>query len=105
MKKVLLSAMIVSGSIVLVTAQTSVSDVYSCVNPLYNTLTVCFESNDVTGRYSGGGSTLYFQSDAGIQYSQMSGCVDNYNKDRIYCPTAPLLVLGSGTKVKKTASY
>ena len=102
MKKLLLSAMIVSSSIVAGTAQSSFDDVYSCVNPLFDGLTSCFSTNDVTGRYSGGGSTLYFQADAGIQYSQMSGCVDNYNKDRIYCPTAPLLVLGSGTKVKKT---
>ena len=104
MKKVLLSVMIVSSSIVVGSAQSSFDDVYSCVNPLFNKLTMCFESNDVTGHYSGGGNTLYFQADAGIQYSQMSTCVDNYNKDRTSCPTAPLLVLGSGTKVKKTDS-
>ena len=94
--------MIVSSSIVVGTAQSSFDDVYSCVNPLFNTLTVCFETNDVTGRYSGGGNTLYFQADAGIQYSQMSGCVDNYNKDRVYCPTAPMLLLGTSQKAKKS---
>lgn len=104
MKKLLLTAVILSGSIAAGTAQSSVSDAYSCVNPLFNSLTFCFESNDVTGRYNGGGSTLYFQADAGIQYSQMSACVDNYNKDRVVCPTAPLLVLGSSSKVKKTAT-
>jgi len=102
MKKLLISAMIVSSSIVVGTAQSSLDDEYSCVNPLFSTLTVCFESNDVTGRYSGGGNTLYFLADAGVQYSQLSGCVDNYNKDRVYCPPAPLLVLGSNQKLKKT---
>lgn len=102
MKKLILSAMLMTSVITIANSQTSVSDVYSCVNPLFDNLTGCFASNDVTGRYSGGGSTLYFQADAGIQYSQMSGCVENYNKDRTYCPTAPLLVLGSSTKKKKT---
>lgn len=83
------------------TSQNTVNDVYSCVNPLFTTLTTCFDTNDVTGRYSGGGNTLYFQSDAGIQFSQMDGCVTNYNKDRISCPTAPLLILGSSVKKKK----
>jgi len=102
MKKLLFSAMIVSSSIVVGTAQSSFDDAYSCVNPLFNTLTLCFETNDVTGRYSGGGNTLYFQADAGILYSQMSGCVDNYNKDRVYCPTAPMLMIGSSQKIKKS---
>lgn len=94
--------MFVASAITMSKSQTGVSDVYGCVNPLYDNLTVCFSSNDVTGRYSGGGSVLYFQADAGIQYTQMSTCVDNYNKDRIVCPTAPLLVLGSCSKKKKT---
>jgi len=102
MKKILISAMIISSSIVVGTAQSSFEDAYSCVTPLFNTLTVCFESNDVTGKFSGSGQTLYFQADAGIQYTQLSGCVDNYNKDRLTCPTAPLLLLGSVQKIKKS---
>lgn len=101
MKKVILTVMFVAGAMSISNSQTNVNDIYSCVNPLFNTLTDCFTSNDVSGRYSGGGSTLYFQADAGIQYSQMDGCVTNYNKDRITCPTAPLLVLGSNKKTKK----
>ena len=100
-KKLLLVAL-VTVSVNAGKAQPGVNDIYSCVNPLFNGLTFCFESNDVTGRYSGSGNTLYFQADAGVQYSQMSTCVDNYNKDRIYCPTAPLLMLGTSVKKKKT---
>lgn len=84
-------------------SQTSVSDVYDCVNQHYSNLTTCFETNDVSGRYSGSGSILYFQPDAGILYNQVSSCVDNYNKDRLVCPTAPLLVIGNGDKKKKIA--
>lgn len=84
-------------------SQSSVDDIYSCVNPLFNNLTNCFSVNDVTGRFSGGGNTLFFQADAGVQYTQMSNCVDNYNKDRVVCPTSPLIVLGSSSKKKKTA--
>lgn len=102
MKKTFLLVMLITGFISISNSQTGVNDIYSCVNPLFDNLTVCFSTNDVTGRYTGGGSTLYFQADAGIQYTQLSGCVDNYNKDRIYCPTAPMLVLGSGAKKKKT---
>lgn len=103
MKKIILTVLLFTSVFSITSSQTSVDDAYSCVNPLFNTLTGCFAANDVTGRYSGGGSTLYFQADAGIQYTQMEGCVLNYNKDRAYCPTAPLLVLGSSTKKKKTA--
>lgn len=102
MKKLILSLVFVASAIGMSKSQTSVGDVYSCVNPLYDNLTMCFASNDVTGRYSSGGSVLYFQADAGIQYTQISGCVDNYNKDRVVCPTAPLLVLGGSAKKKKT---
>jgi hypothetical protein len=101
MKKLLLSVMFAASATTISNSQT-IDDAYSCVNPLYNTLTSCFSTNDVTGRYSGGGNTLYFQADAGVQYNQLSGCVDNYNKDRVYCPTAPLLILGTSQKAKKT---
>lgn len=96
--------MFIVSTITISKSQTGIDDVYSCVNPLFDQLTICFASNDVTGRYTGGGSTLYFQLDAGITYGQFSPCVDGYNKDRIYCPTAPLLVIGSSTKIKKTLS-
>lgn len=102
MIKKLLLATLVTISVNAGKAQTGVNDVYSCVNPLFEGLTMCFTTNDVTGRYSGSGNTLYFQADAGVQYSQISICVDNYNKDRIYCPTAPLLMLGTSVKKKKT---
>ena len=97
--------MFVTGVINLSNSQNTIEDVYSCVNSHFITLTQCFESNDVTGRYSGGGNILYFQSDAGITYNQVSTCVENYNKDRVLCPTAPLLILGTSNKSKKTISY
>jgi hypothetical protein len=102
MRKLILSAMLIAGSMNISKSQSSVDDIYSCVNPLFNNLTDCLFTNDVSGRYSGGGSVLFFQPDAGIQYSQMSGCIENYNKDRVVCPTAPLLVIGNGQKKKKT---
>lgn len=101
MKKIVLTVMVLVSTLNITTSQTSINDVYSCVNQHFNNLTYCFDANDVTGRYTGGGNTLYFQADAGITYNQMSTCVENYNKDRVVCPTAPLLVLGSSMKKKK----
>jgi hypothetical protein len=103
MKKLILSFMFIVGTMNISNSQNTIEDVYSCVNSHFTNLTQCFELNDVTGRYSGGGNTLYFQPDAGIIYSQLNTCVDNYNKDRVTCPTAPLLILGSSSKKKKIA--
>jgi len=100
MKKLIFTLAIVSSAVLIGNGQ-GVGNSYACVNSMYNQLSVCFDSQDVTGRFAGTGSTLYFQSDAGIKYEQMSGCVINYNKDRITCPAAPLLVLGNGAKKKK----
>lgn len=103
MKKIILTVMFIAGAMNISNSQTNLDDAYNCVNGHFNNLTFCFESNDVTGRYSGGGNTLYFQPDAGISYNQFSTCVENYNKDRVTCPVAPLLVIGNGAKKKKTA--
>lgn len=102
MKKLIVSVMVIASSITITNSQSSISDSYNCVNQHFQNLTQCFSTNDVTGIYNGGGNILYFQPDAGIQYSQINGCVDNYNKDRVVCPTAPLLVLGTNQKKKKT---
>jgi len=105
MKKIILSVMFIVSTINISNSQSSLSDTYSCVNPLFETLTNCFNVSDVTGTYRGTGSTLYFKPDEGIQYTQYSPCVDNYNKDRVICPTAPLLVIGSMTKTKKVVQH
>lgn len=103
MKKLILTAMLMTGVMSISKSQSSIDGIYSCVNPLFDNLTNCFSVNDVTGRFSGGGNMLFFQSDVGVQYTQMAYCVDNYNKDRVNCPTSPLLVLGSSSKKKKIA--
>jgi lipopolysaccharide export system protein LptC len=102
MKRLILSMMFVAGAIGITNSQSTIDNAYNCVNSHFTNLTQCFESNDVTGRYSGGANTLYFQADAGVTYTQVSTCVDNYNKDRVSCPTAPLLLLGTSQKSKKT---
>lgn len=103
MKKLILSVMFFTGVMNISNSQTTMDDAYSCVNGHFTNLTLCFEANDATGRYSGGGNTLYFQPDAGVTYTQVGTCVDDYNKDRVTCPTAPLLVLGNSVKKKKVA--
>lgn len=82
----------------------SLSDSYDCINGHYENLNTCFMSNDVTGVFRGTGNTLYFQPDAGITYGQFSPCVENYNKDRVTCPAAPLLVVGSMSKSKRVVA-
>jgi len=103
MKKLVLTVALIASAVVATNSQTTIDDAYACVNGHFTNLTQCFSTNDVTGRYSGGGNTLYFQPDAGIVYTQISTCVENYNKDRMSCPTAPLLVLGTCSKKKKIA--
>lgn len=104
MKKTILTVMFITGVINISNSQSSIDDIYNCVNGHYDNLNICFTSNDVTGIFRGTGTTLYFQPDAGVQYNQFSTCVDNYNKDRLTCPVAPLLVVGTSTKTKKTIS-
>ena len=103
MKKVILSIMFVAGTINISSSQSTIDDIYNCVGGHYTNLTQCFSNNDVTGRYVGSGNILYFQPDAGISYNQVSPCVDTYNKDRLTCPIAPLLVIGNSDKKKKVA--
>jgi len=104
MKKIVLTVALIASVITATNSQTSISDTYTCVNSHYENLNICFLAGDVTGVFRGTGSTLYFQPDAGVTYNQFYPCVDNYNKDRVTCPTAPLLVIGSGTKTKKTVA-
>ena len=91
------------GTMNISNSQTNISDVYSCVNGHYGNLNTCLLTNDVTGIFQGTGSILYFQPDQGVTYNQYGTCVDNYNKDRVTCPTAPLLVIGTSQKKKKVA--
>ena len=100
MKKLIFIFTIVSSSVVIGNGQ-GLGNSTACVNSMFNVLTSCFDAQDVTGTFRGTGSTLYFQSDAGVKYEQMSGCVTNYNKDRISCSAAPMLVLGNGAKKKR----
>lgn len=102
MKKVILTLMLLTGVLSISNSQ-SLGDSYDCINSQYENLNLCFVSSDVTGTFRGTGSTLYFQPDAGITYGQFSPCVDNYNKDRVTCPAAPLLVIGSMKTKKKIA--
>lgn len=101
MKKIILSAILLTGVLSISNSQT-LNDSYSCVNSQYENLNICFVTNDVTGVFRGTGTTLYFQPDAGITYGQFSPCVDSYNKDRLNCPSAPLLVVGNMSKSKRT---
>ena len=75
---------------------------YDCSPPLLSSLQSCFNNNDVTGTFSGGGATIYFQYTPGIPYGQVNSCVVQYNHNRSSCPTAPLVVIGTSTKVKKS---
>lgn len=102
MKNLIFTLLLIIGVINMTNSQSTLDDQYSCVNTHFENLTQCFLTNDVTGVYRGTGSTLYFQPDAGISYTQFSPCVDSYNKDRLVCPIAPLLVVGSSPKTKKT---
>lgn len=104
MKKLILTVMLMTGVMGVSNSQSTLDDTYSCVNGHYENLNLCFLTNDVTGIFRGTGTTLYFQPDAGITYGQFGPCVDNYNKDRLTCPIAPMLVIGSMTKTKKTVS-
>lgn len=103
MKKVILTVMLMTGVMSILNSQ-SLGDSFDCVNGQYENLNLCFLSSDVTGTFRGTASTLYFQPDAGVTYGQFAPCVDNYNKDRVTCPAAPLLVVGSATKSKRTIS-
>lgn len=103
MKKIVLTVALIASALIATNSQT-LDDTYSCVNGHYENLNICFLAGDVTGTFRGTGSTLYFQPDAGVTYTQFAPCVDNYNKDRVTCLTAPLLVIGSGTKTKKTVA-
>jgi len=100
MKKLILTAILMTGVMSISNSQ-SLGDSFDCVNGQYETLNLCFMSSDVTGTFRGTASTLYFQPDAGINYGQYAPCVDNYNKDRVTCAAAPLLVIGSASKKKK----
>lgn len=102
MKNVILTTTLFLGMTFVSSSQTTISDMYNCVNEKYSTLTQCLTSNDATGMYIGSGSILYFQPDVGVTYNQVFPCVDSYNKDRVDCETAPLLIIGNGVKKKKT---
>lgn len=95
--------MLMVSTITISNSQT-LGDSFDCVNGQYQNLNLCFMSSDVTGVFRGTASTLYFQPDAGITYGQFSPCVDNYNKDRVTCPAAPLLVVGSMSKSKRVVT-
>jgi hypothetical protein len=100
MKKLILTASLIVSVFTIATSQSTIDDQYSCVNQHYSNLTNCFQVNDVTGTYTGSGSILYFQPSAGIRFEQFNPCVDTYNKDRVSCPTSPLLVVGQSRKKK-----
>ena len=75
---------------------------HDCAPPLLANLQSCFNNNDVTGTFTGGGSTIYFQYTPGIPFGQVNSCVVQYNHNRNSCPTAPLVIIGSSPKTKKT---
>lgn len=62
MKKLIFTLAIVSSAAIIGNGQ-SIGNSYACVNSMYTQLNVCFDSQDVTGRFVGSGSTLYFQSE------------------------------------------
>lgn len=101
MRKIILTTLVSLIAPILGTGQ-DFDSFYDCTPPLLANLQSCFDNNDVTGTFTGGGSTIYFQATPGIPYGQVNSCVVQYNHNRTSCPTAPLVVIGSGTKTKKS---